>query len=161
MGAYGLQTHIWNNNFKSILLLAGFPVLLLLLMYGLNVGYVAIAYDFSDVNEGLRLAFENMIRTWPFAFLGAGVRFAVAWMAHQAFYLEQELAERRAGPEPYLHVWTRKGTDRRGRAIVVCRRCDLRWSGVGMHQAECEGWETRYRRFQARREFADAAVGVG
>lgn len=84
MGAYGLQTHIWNNNFKSILLLAGFPVLLLLLMYGLNVGYVAIAYDFSDVNEGLRLAFENMTRTWPFAFLGAGVWFAVAWMAHQA-----------------------------------------------------------------------------
>jgi len=84
MGAYGLQTHIWNNNLKSLLLLAGFPVLLLVLMYGLNVGYVAVVDDFSDVGEGLRLAFDNMSRTWPFAFLGAAVWFAIAWMAHQA-----------------------------------------------------------------------------
>ena len=35
MAAYGLQTHIWNNNSKSVLLMAGFPVLLLLLSYGL------------------------------------------------------------------------------------------------------------------------------
>ena len=31
MGAYGLQSHIWNNNLKSLLLLAGFPLLLCLL----------------------------------------------------------------------------------------------------------------------------------
>jgi hypothetical protein len=33
VGAYGLQTHIWNNNWKTVLLMAGFPVLLLLLTY--------------------------------------------------------------------------------------------------------------------------------
>ena len=84
MGAYGLQTHIWNNNLKSILLLAGFPVLLLVLMYGLNVGYVGVSRDFESVEEGLRLARDNMSRTWPFAFLGAAIWFAIAWMAHQA-----------------------------------------------------------------------------
>jgi heat shock protein HtpX len=84
MGAYGLQTHIWNNNLKSILLLAGFPVLLLLLMYGLNVGYVAISTDIPNVGEGLRLAAENMNRTWPFAFLAAAIWFLIAWMSHQA-----------------------------------------------------------------------------
>lgn len=84
MGAYGLQTHIWNNNLKSILLLAGFPVLLLLLMYGLNVGYVAMSTDVPNVGEGLRLAAENMTRTWPFAFLAAAIWFAIAWMSHQA-----------------------------------------------------------------------------
>lgn len=84
MGAYGLQTHIWNNNLKSILLLSGFPVLLLLLMYGLNVGYVAFSTDVPNVASGLRLAAENMYRTWPFAFLGAAVWFLIAWLSHQA-----------------------------------------------------------------------------
>lgn len=84
MGAYGLATHIWNNNIKSVLLLAGFPVLLLLLMYGLNVGYVGLTTDMASVSEGLSIALDNMARTWPFAFLAAGVWFAIAWMAHQA-----------------------------------------------------------------------------
>lgn len=84
MGAYGLQTHIWNNNLKSALLLAGFPVLLLLLMYALNLGYVGLAYDIPGVEDGMRLALDNMTRTWPFAFLGAGVWFLIAWFSHQA-----------------------------------------------------------------------------
>lgn len=83
MGAYGLQTHIWNNNLKSLLLLAGFPVLLLLLMYGLNILYVGVAYDLG-LDQGLALAFDNMARSWPFALIGAAVWFAIAWMSHQA-----------------------------------------------------------------------------
>ncbi len=84
MGAYGLATHIWNNNLKSILLLAGFPVLLLVLMYGLNVGYVGLTTDILGVGEGLTIALQNMNRSWPFAFLGAAVWFAIAFMSHQA-----------------------------------------------------------------------------
>ncbi len=84
MGAYGLQTHIWNNNLKSVVLLAGFPLLLLTLMYALCVGYVAVATDFSSVENGLRLALDQLMRIWPFAFLAAGVWFLIAWMAHQA-----------------------------------------------------------------------------
>lgn len=84
MGAYGLQTHIWNNNLKSLLLLSGFPVLLLVLMFALNVGYVGLAYNESSVGDGLRIALENMNRTWPFAVLGAVVWFGVAWLSHQA-----------------------------------------------------------------------------
>jgi heat shock protein HtpX len=84
MGAFGLATHIWNNNLKSLLLLAGFPVLLLVLMYGLNVGYVGLTTDISSVSDGLAIALQNMNRSWPFAFLGAAVWFAIAWMSHQA-----------------------------------------------------------------------------
>lgn|SRR3990167_2458213 len=84
MGAYGLATHIWNNNFKSALLLAGFPALLLILMYALNVGYVGLSYDIESVGDGLRLALQNMNRTWPFVFVGAGVWFALAWLFHQS-----------------------------------------------------------------------------
>ncbi|MEZ5928149.1 MAG: M48 family metallopeptidase [Parvularculaceae bacterium] len=83
MGAFGLQSHIWNNNFKSILLLAGFPVLLLLLMFGLNVGFVGLTADVSSLSDGVSLALDNMARSWPFAFLGAGVWFAIAWFANQ------------------------------------------------------------------------------
>ncbi len=83
MGAYGLQTHIWNNNLKSILLLAGFPLLLLLLMYGLTVGYVGFVEYVPSTAEGMVRAFEHMQRIWPFAFLGAAVWFLFAWAFHQ------------------------------------------------------------------------------
>lgn len=84
MGAYGLQTHIWNNNLKSMLLLAGFPALLLTLMYALCVFYVGATADFASVEDGLRLALDQLLRIWPFAFLAAGAWFAIAWLAHQA-----------------------------------------------------------------------------
>ena len=84
MGAFGLQTHIWNNNLKSVALLAGFPVLLLFLMYGLSVGYVGLTAPINNVSEGLVLAFEHLKRIWPFAFLGAAVWFAIAWFSYQS-----------------------------------------------------------------------------
>ena len=83
MGAFGLQSHIWNNNLKSVLLLAGFPVLLLLLLFGLSVGWVGLAYETQSVGEGIRLALDNMARIWPFAFLAAGAWFLIAWVSHQ------------------------------------------------------------------------------
>ena len=33
--AYGLKTHIWNNNLRSVLLLIFFPILILLLALSL------------------------------------------------------------------------------------------------------------------------------
>lgn len=84
MGAYGLQTHIWNNNLKSMALLAGFPVLLLILMYGLTVGFVGLAFEMESVSDGLALSWVLMGKYWPFAFLGAGVWFVIAWLSHQA-----------------------------------------------------------------------------
>lgn len=83
MGAFGLQTHIWNNNLKSVLLMAGFPVLLLLLMYGLSVGYVGVTTPIDTLEQGLVLAADHLARIWPFAFLAAGVWFLIAWLAHQ------------------------------------------------------------------------------
>ena len=84
MGAFGLQTHIWNNNLKSVLLLAGFPVLLLLLMYGLSVGYVGLTQPIDGIEQGFVLAFGYMQRLWPFAFLGAGLWFVIAFFSYQS-----------------------------------------------------------------------------
>ncbi len=83
MGAFGLQTHIWNNNLKSVLLLAGFPVLLLMLMYGLSIGYVGLTQNINGISDGFVLALDHMARIWPFAFLGAGVWFVIAWFSYQ------------------------------------------------------------------------------
>lgn len=83
MGAFGLQTHIWNNNLKSVLLLAGFPVLLFLLMYGLSVGYVGLAEPINGVGEGMSLAFDHVKRLWPFALVGAALWFLIAFFSYQ------------------------------------------------------------------------------
>ena len=104
MGAYGLQTHIWNNNLKSVLLLAGFPLLLLMLMYGLAVGFVGVTEYVPSIEQGLALAFDHMNRLWPFAFLGAGAWFAIAWAFHQRIIeasVGAKSLSRKAAPEIY------------------------------------------------------------
>lgn len=85
MRAYGLQTHIWNNRFKSVLLLAGFPVLLLLMMYGVMLLWAGL----SDAGDGgyanpFVAAAQMMTTGWPYAFAAAGVWFTIAFFAHQA-----------------------------------------------------------------------------
>lgn len=83
MGAYGLKTHIWNNNFKSIALLIMFPVLILALMFaGLLfwAGYV----EGASTQGGFEFALENLPRAVPITLAGVGAWFGVAFMGHQA-----------------------------------------------------------------------------
>jgi heat shock protein HtpX len=89
MSAYGLQTHIWNNNLRSALLLAGFPILLLALTYGLFLVYAGLtgAGAYSYGGDGGASPFiwaaQEMAQSWPFALLGAGVWFALAYVFNQ------------------------------------------------------------------------------
>ena len=82
MGAFGLQTHIWNNNLKSILLLIGFPLLLLSLLYALSVGYVGLTGQHDTLQDGLRAAVSVLADVWPVAFISAAIWFAIAWTFH-------------------------------------------------------------------------------
>lgn len=88
MGAVGLQTHIWNNNFKSLLLLAGFPVLLGVLTYALFLLFAGVVG--VDPGAGAPIvdpflwAAQALTRAWPFALIGAALWFAIAYVAHQA-----------------------------------------------------------------------------
>lgn len=88
MGAFGLGTHISSNNFKSVLLLAGFPVLLMLLMYGLFLLYAGVVGWDGAYGEGIegpfRWAAASLAQSWPFAVAGAGVWFVIAYLSHQA-----------------------------------------------------------------------------
>ncbi len=84
MGAYGLRTQIWSNNWKSIALLAGFPFLLLLLLYGISVLLYALGGQGGRVDVAMEQAFYALPDYLPFAFIGAAIWFGVAWLFHQS-----------------------------------------------------------------------------
>ncbi len=82
--AVGLRTHIWNNNLKSLLLLAGFPVLLLLLLFAGVLVYMGLGTGGGgDVALDLRLAADRTLELAPAALLAALIWFAIAWVFHQ------------------------------------------------------------------------------
>lgn len=86
MGAYGLQTHIWNNNSKTVLLLAGFPVLLLLLTYALFLlfaGFAGMAVGPDPVMGYFIWAANALAQAWPFAIAGAILWFGIAYVFYQ------------------------------------------------------------------------------
>ena len=85
-GAYGLQTHIWNNNWKTGLLMAGFPVLLLLLMYGLFLLFAGLTgtYYGNDPMTGYFMwAGDALAKAWPYAIAGAILWFGIAYAFYQ------------------------------------------------------------------------------
>lgn len=85
-GAYGLQTHIWNNNWKTVLLMAGFPVLLLLLTYALFLlfaGFTGMSVG-PDPTAGYFIwAGQALAQSWPFAIAGAILWFGIAYAFYQ------------------------------------------------------------------------------
>jgi len=83
--AAGLRTHIWNNNLKSVLLLAGFPVLLLGLVFAIALIMIASgAQDAVSVPQAMGEAWGWTVRSIPFVLVGAGLWFVIAWFSHQA-----------------------------------------------------------------------------
>ncbi|QGZ95311.1 M48 family metallopeptidase [Terricaulis silvestris] len=95
--AYGLQTHIWNNNGKTVLLMLGFPVLLLLLIYALFLGFAGLsgATAGSGGTAGYFIwAGQALAQSWPFAIAGAILWFGIAY----AFY--QNIIDAATGAKP-------------------------------------------------------------
>lgn len=86
MGAYGLQTHIWSNNWKTVLLMAGFPVLLILLTYGLFLlfaGFSGMSVGPDPVAGYFIWAGQALAQAWPFAIAGAILWFGIAYAFYQ------------------------------------------------------------------------------
>src|SRR5687767_3352592 len=87
MGAVGLQTHIWANNTRSILLLVAFPVLMIGILYGVQLILLGLGY-FEGTGRGLdadmALAASWLGWTVPMAFVIAGIWFAIAYFGNQA-----------------------------------------------------------------------------
>ena len=87
MGAVGLQTHIWANNTRSILLLAGFPVLMILIIYGLQLvlmGFGILPGSGRGLGDDMALAASWLGGTIPLAVIIAGIWFAISYFGSQA-----------------------------------------------------------------------------
>ncbi|WP_036293759.1 M48 family metallopeptidase [Methylosinus sp. PW1] len=79
--AYGLYTHIQANRLRSLLLLAGFVVLLLALLFA-----VALLFEASQdgtLPQIMARALRDLEHGWPIAFVAAGLWFAIAYAFHQ------------------------------------------------------------------------------
>lgn len=107
MGAVGLQTHIWANNTRSILLLAGFPVLMILIIYGLQLvlmGFGILPGSGRGLGDDMALAASWLGGTIPLAVMIAGIWFAISYFGSQAMIdmmTGARKVERKSEPEIY------------------------------------------------------------
>jgi heat shock protein HtpX len=101
--ATGLRTHAWNTAIRSVLLLAGFP--LLLVMMGYAVALFLVAGNARSVEEGLLDAARLLPAVIPVALLIAAIWFAIAWGAHNRI-LDFVTGARRIGdPRDSPRLW--------------------------------------------------------
>lgn len=103
--AVGLRTHIWNNNLKSVVLLAGFPVLLLGLLFAGTLFVLGYGGGVSgDFSTDMSRALDQTLAATPWAVLAAGVWFAVAWMFHQQI-IDASVGARAVTREEEPELW--------------------------------------------------------
>ncbi len=76
----GVQTQIWRNNFRSVLLLIAFPLemLLILWLFSLYMGYS----EATGIDMGV--ASEFFLGAAPFVVIGVGIWLLVAWTSHSS-----------------------------------------------------------------------------
>jgi len=86
MHAVGLRTYIWNNNIRSGLLLAGFPLLLLGMVYVMTLGMIAARMLPTTGTAGGDMAYAAglMAASAPLAITVAAVWFAIAYVFNQS-----------------------------------------------------------------------------
>ncbi|WP_043359110.1 M48 family metalloprotease [Belnapia sp. F-4-1] len=81
MRAFGLKTWIWNNGWKTGLLLAGFPVLLALICFAL--GLLLVAGEAHSFRQGLRDAAGIVPAVLPVVLVVTAIWFGIAWFWNQ------------------------------------------------------------------------------
>ena len=107
MAAVGLQSHIWANNTRSTLLLAGFPVMLVGVIFGIQLILMGLGYLPSSggtLEQDIALALTMLWGTIPLAIIIAGIWFFIAWNGNQAIIdglTGARKVERSAAPEIY------------------------------------------------------------
>ena len=82
MKAYGLKTHIWNNNLRSTLLLIAFPLLLLFMAFGFILAFQGFTSR-GGMEAGLQSALSAMPAAAPVTLGLAGGWFSIAFFGHQ------------------------------------------------------------------------------
>ena len=107
MAAVGLQTHIWANNTRSVLLLAAFPVLMIFIIYGLQLvlmGFGFLPGTGRGLGDDMALAASWLGGTVPLAFVVAGIWFAISYFGSQTMIdlmTGARKVERKSEPDLY------------------------------------------------------------
>lgn len=82
----GLQTHIWNNNAKSMMLLAAYPLIILALIWGCGfvVQNLTNSHSLYGATPQMRTALADTIiyNYWPIILTGVALWFTVAYFFH-------------------------------------------------------------------------------
>jgi heat shock protein HtpX len=103
MQAVGLRTHAWNTAIRSVLLLAGFPVLLT--MMGYAAALLIVAGDAPSVRQGMIQAARLLPVIVPAALALACLWFAIAWLAHNVILDLVTGARRVSDPRQEPRLW--------------------------------------------------------
>lgn len=107
MGAVGLQTHIWANNTRSVILLVTFPILLIGIVYGIQLilmGLGVLPGSGKGLGDDMALAATWLGGTIPLALGIAAIWFAIAYFGSQAMVdalTGARKVERKTEPELY------------------------------------------------------------
>lgn len=107
MGAVGLQTHIWANNTRSVILLVTFPILLIGIIYGIQLilmGLGVLPGSGKALGDDMALAASWLGATIPLALVVAAVWFAIAYFGSQTMVdmlTGARKVERKTEPELY------------------------------------------------------------
>lgn len=77
--AIGLKSHIWNNNLRSMALLAAYPLVLLAMLWG--IAYATGATQMNTVGTGDPVAIANryLYDYWPIILSIVAIWFTLAW----------------------------------------------------------------------------------
>jgi len=101
--AYGLKSHIWNNNFRSVLLLILFPLLLLGLALAMSLIWTGYTAEVST-DVGLSEALAALPGIAPVVLGVSGAWFAVAFFGHQKMIdiaTKSKSVTKSEAPRPY------------------------------------------------------------
>ena len=107
MAAVGLQTHIWANNTRSIVLLGLFPVLMVGIVYGLQLVLMGFGYlpmEAKTLGEDMAESGQMLLASIPMAAGVSVVWFAIAYFANQAIIdmaTGARVIDRQSNPEIY------------------------------------------------------------
>ncbi|MEI6222977.1 MAG: M48 family metallopeptidase [bacterium] len=99
--AVGLQTHIWENKRKSIILLLCFPLLLLVIVYLITL---ALALSSSGLRDPIMSSWELFQSFIIYVLAGVVFWFFIAWGFHQSMILAMTHAaplDRKDNPRVY------------------------------------------------------------
>lgn len=87
----GIQSQIWRNNSRSVLLMIAFPLVLLGMVY---VFIYATSLYFGDQYQNVQTVNMSFANTIPVVLIGVGIWFLIAWMFHTS------LIRRATGSKP-------------------------------------------------------------